>query len=90
MSATNTMVADQIRQFIAETILFSEDGFGYGDDASFLDEGIIDSTGVVELVLFVEETYGFAVDDDDIVPDNFDTVNNLVRYVQERGGSQPD
>ena len=50
-------IADQIRQFIAETILFSENGFDYSDDTSFLDEGIIDSTGVVELVLFVEETY---------------------------------
>lgn len=87
MSTTETMVADQIRQFIAETILFSENGFGYSDDVSFLDEGIIDSTGVVELVLFVEETYGIAVDDDDIVPDNFDTVNNLVRYVRERSAS---
>ncbi len=80
-------IADQIRQFVAETILFSENGFDYSDDTSFLDEGIIDSTGVVELVLFVEETYKFAVDDDDIVPDNFDTVNNLVRYVEEHTAS---
>lgn len=82
MATVDTTIADKIRQFIAETILFSDNGFAYGDDVSFLDEGIIDSTGVVELVLFVEETYGFSVDDDDIVPDNFDTVNNLVQYIQ--------
>lgn len=87
MTTIDQTVADQVRRFIAETILFSDDGFSYSDDASFLDEGIIDSTGVVELVLFVEETYNFQVSDDDIVPDNFDTVNSLVRYIETNTNS---
>lgn len=71
----------QIRQYLAENFLFSSNGFNLGDDASLLEEGIVDSTGVLELVLFVEETYNVEVADDEIVPENFDTVNNLAAYV---------
>jgi acyl carrier protein len=73
----------QIRQYIAKNFLFSDNGFSLGDDASFLEEGIVDSTGVLELVLFVEETFGIEVDDEDIVPDNFDSVNNLAAYIAQ-------
>ncbi len=81
-----TDVKAQIRRYVAENLLFSGNGFDIGDDTSFLDEGIVDSTGVVELVLFVEETFGIAVEDDEIVPDNFDTVNNLAAYIQRKLG----
>ena len=58
-------VKEQIRQYVAENFLFSSNGFDMGDDASFLEEGVVDSTGVLELVLFVEETYSFAVADEE-------------------------
>jgi acyl carrier protein len=74
-------IKEQIRQYLAENFLFSSNGFNLGDDASLLEEGIVDSTGVLELVLFVEETYNVEVADDEIVPENFDTVNNLAAYV---------
>ena len=51
------------------------------DDDSFLDQGIIDSTGVLELVAFLEETYGFEVADEEVLPENFDSINNLVAYI---------
>jgi acyl carrier protein len=74
----------QIKDYIARNLLFSSDGFKYPEDASFLEEGIVDSQGVMELVLFVEETYGVKVDDWDIVPDNFDSVSKLTSYVHRK------
>jgi acyl carrier protein len=75
-------IKTQVREYVAKNLLFSDNGFGYDDDASFLQEGIVDSVGVLELVLFVEEKFGVAVDDGDITPDNFDSVNKLADYVQ--------
>lgn len=77
-----------IRDFIAKNLLFSDSGFDYPDDASFLEEGILDSIGVLELVGFIEETFGVSVEDREIVPDNFDSVACLAGYV--RCKIQPD
>ena len=75
---------EQIKNYIAETFLFSDDGFNMSDDVSFLDEGIIDSMGVLELIMFVEETFGISVEDDDIKPENFDSVNKLYEYIHRK------
>lgn len=77
-------VREQIRKYIAETFLFSENGFNMSDDVSFLDEGIIDSMGVLELIMFTEETFNISVDDDEIKPENFDSVNKLYDYIQRK------
>jgi len=74
----------QIRKYVAQNLLFSDNGFEYDDDDSFLQEGIVDSVGVLELVLFVEETFGVTVDDQEITPDNFDSVNKLARYIRSK------
>jgi acyl carrier protein len=65
-----------------ENFLYTDDGKKLGNDDSFLENRVIDSTGVVELVMFVEETFGFEVADEDIVPEHFDSVERLARYVQ--------
>ena len=72
----------QIRDFIAHNLLFSDNGFQYDDDDSFLQEGIVDSVGVMDLVSFVEDNFKVEVDDQEIVPDNFDSVNKLAQYVR--------
>ena len=74
----------QIKEYIANNLLFSNNGFNYPEDASFLEEGIVDSQGVMELVMFVEETFGINVDDIDIVPDNFDSVCQLAAYIRRK------
>jgi acyl carrier protein len=74
----------QIRTYIAQNILFTGNEYPYADDISFLDQGIVDSMNVLELVNFVEERYGFQVDDRDIVPDNFDSVARLAAYVRKK------
>lgn len=75
---------DQIRSFVAENFLFSNNGFDLDDDESFLEAGVVDSLGVLELVTFVEENFDVAVADDEIVPANFDSVNNLVTYISTK------
>jgi acyl carrier protein len=80
-------VKEQIRQFIRESFVYDQID-NLPDDASFLEHGIVDSTGVLELVLFVEDTFGIEVDDDDVVPANFDSVAALAAYVARKGGPQ--
>ena len=77
----------QIREFISRNLLFTEDGFAYGDDASLLDEGIIDSIGVLELVNFVSTHFALSVGPDEITPENFDSVNRLAQYIRQKQAS---
>ena len=75
-------VEAMIRGYIAENILFSKNGYPYPDDTSFLEGGIVDSTNVLELVMFVEENFGISVQDQDILPENFDSVSKLAAFVR--------
>ena len=77
-------IEPQIRQYLAENFLFSNNGYELADEASFLEEGIVDSTGVLELVMFVEETFGITVQDEELVPQNFDSVSQLAAYVRRK------
>jgi len=73
-------ILTRIRQYIAENILF-EETYPHPDQASFLEEGIVDSMNVLELVSFVEDHFGISVPDEDIIPENFDSVANMAQYV---------
>jgi acyl carrier protein len=77
-----------IRDYISKNLLFSDSGFHYDDDASFLDEGIIDSLGIIELVTFVEKRFGVSVADHELIPDNFDSVRKLDAYIQRKLSAQ--
>jgi acyl carrier protein len=76
-------VRDKIRAFVVENFLFGKDD-GFADDTSFLEEGIIDSTGILELVSFLEEEYSISVEDEELVPENLDSINNAVAYVERK------
>ena len=69
-----------LRQYIASRILFSKN-YPYPDDASFLEEGIIDSTNILEIIMFIEENYDISVEDDEILPDNFDSIDKIAAFV---------
>jgi acyl carrier protein len=58
------------------------------DDTSFLEEGIIDSTGVLELVGFIEEDFSITVEDEELVPENLDSINNVTTYLERKLISQ--
>jgi acyl carrier protein len=77
-------IQQQIKQFIIENFLFAEDGYELGNDTSFMDEGIVDSMGTLELILFIEETFQITVEDDEIEPDNLDSVKNLCQFITRK------
>jgi acyl carrier protein len=74
-----------IREFIAKNLLFAET-FTHSDDTSFLQEGIVDSLGVMELVAFVQKQFGITVEAVEVTPDRFDTVAQLAAFVRQKLG----
>ena len=73
-------IEQQLRSFVKDNFPFGEVD-GLLNDDSFLERGIIDSTGVLELVAFLEQTYGIEVQDQELVPANLDSINGLLRFL---------
>lgn len=78
--------AVQVRQYILENFLFSTDTSLLGLDDSFLARGLIDSTGMLEVPLFLEESFGIKVADHEMVPDNLDSVNRIAAFIERKQG----
>lgn len=74
---------EMVRNFIVENFLFG-DGGKLEEDTSFLDSGIIDSTGILELIGFLEENLGISVEDSELLPENFDSLNNISGYLSKK------
>jgi acyl carrier protein len=70
----------KVREFVVENFLFG-DGEALKEDTSFMEEGIIDSTGILELVFFLEETFGLKIEDEELVPDNMDSLQNISKFI---------
>jgi acyl carrier protein len=77
------LIRQQIHEYVAMNFLFDGSATTL-DDETPLEGAILDQTGVLELVLFIEETYGIQVDDADLAPENFETVNAIADYVYLR------
>jgi len=77
-------IKDQIRDLIHNNFIYTNSGNGLADDQSFLDSGIIDSTGVLELISFVEETFDIEIEDDETIPENLDSLDRLARFIQSK------
>ncbi len=76
-------IKNKIRTFIVENFLFGKDE-GLEDETSFLDEGIIDSTGILELVSFMEQEFHIKVEDEELIPENLDSIKNVVAYLKKK------
>jgi acyl carrier protein len=76
-------IKQQITEFITTNFLF-DDSIKLGQEDSLLETGVIDSTGVLELVAFIEETYGIKIDDEEIVPENLDSIINIAAYISQK------
>jgi acyl carrier protein len=74
----------ELREFIIEAFLFGDESEPFEDGDSFMQKGVIDSTGVLELVAFLEENYGVTVEDEEMLPANLDSLNNLVAFVEKK------
>jgi len=76
-------IVQSIRGFIVENFLYGQPDT-FGDDESFLQLGMIDSTGALELVGFVEREFKITIEDHELVPENLDSVNQLLRFIQSK------
>ena len=74
----------KLRKYIFDNFLFTEDENALGNDDSFMEKGIIDSTGILEVVTFIEEDFGFNVEDEELIPENLDSVDNLAAFIQRK------
>jgi acyl carrier protein len=79
-------IKENIRAFIVNDLLFGQGQVA--DDASFLENGIIDSTGVLQLVAHIESTFGIKVADEELTPENLDTINSVSAYLQGKLAAQ--
>lgn len=79
--------AELIRRYIAESFVLDDDELA--PDTSLIDSGIIDSTGVVEIVSYLEDTFGIELDDEDLVAENLDSVSRLARFVEVKRAAAP-
>jgi acyl carrier protein len=75
-------IKEKIKQFIADHFIQADNSINLGDDDSLLDKQIIDSTGVLELVAYIEETYNIRVEDEELIPENLDSLNKIQTYIQ--------
>lgn len=79
-------IAKEIRSYIVENFLFGGTEVPLGEDDSFLQKGLIDSTGILEVVSFIEERFGIAVEDDELVPENLDSIHAITNFVMRKKG----
>jgi acyl carrier protein len=75
---------DSIRSFILNNFLFDHNDGSLSDDTSFLEQGIIDSTGVLELVEWLENSFSIKIDDEELIPENLDSINRLAQFVAKK------
>jgi acyl carrier protein len=75
-----------VRQFLLDNFVMGSN-VTIADDASFMKGHILDSTGFIELIMFIEDTYGVKVDDAEMLPENFDSLNNIERYVGKKSSA---
>jgi acyl carrier protein len=80
----NNNIAQHIRSFVIENFLFGAPDNGLKDTDSLLDKGIIDSTGVLELVAHLEETYLIKVEDEELIPENLDSIANVAAFITRK------
>ena len=79
----------ELRQFITDNFLFGDasGAFAFTDEDSFQERGIVDSTGVLELVCHLQERYAIRVEDEELIPDNLDSLSKVARFVARKRGS---
>ena len=83
-------LSHDIRTFIIDNFLFGDatGRFTFADDDSFQERGIVDSTGILELVCHLQERYGIVIEDEELVPDNLDSLSRVARFVERKRDEQ--
>ena len=74
----------QIRKYLNDNVLYVEEGVEYANDSSLIENGLIDSMGIMELVAYVQTVFHITVEQYELTPDNFDSVNKLAAFVRKK------
>ena len=77
-------VGEQVRDFVQENFLLGDRNVTFDNCDSFIEKGIVDSTGVLELVSFIEDRFNFRIHDEEIIPDNLDSIKNLTSFIEKK------
>jgi acyl carrier protein len=78
-------IKGKLRSYVEENFIMGTRATPLDDDDSFLEHHVLDSTGFLELVTFVEETYGVKVEEDEMIPENLDSLNSLAQFLARKG-----
>jgi acyl carrier protein len=73
-----------LRKYVAENLLYVDDDFKYDNDTSFIGQGLIDSMGIMELVMYVQSEFGITIEPEEITPANFDSMNKLIAFIDRK------
>ncbi len=82
--SSNNNISRSVREFIVDNFLLGEEDEDFTNNRSFLESGVIDSMGILELITFVEDTYEMDIADDELVPENLDSVNRVTKFIQSK------
>lgn len=74
-------VEAKVREYILENYLFTDDQSALNSSDSFLEKGVLDSTGILEVIYFLEDEFGVKIDDEEMIPENLDSVDNIVKFM---------
>ena len=83
---TKEEIITSVKQFIVDNFMFGNESEEIANNDSFMENGIIDSTGILELIDFTEETYGISIDDNELIPENLDSLDNISRFILLKKG----
>ena len=75
---------DKIRLYVLENYMFTNDQSELSNDDSFLEKGILDSTGILEIINLLEDSFGITVEDDEMIPENLDSISNILRFIERK------
>jgi len=75
---------EKIREYILDNFLFTDDQSALVNSDSFMDKGILDSTGILEVITFLEDEFDFKVEDSEMVPENLDSVDNIIQFLRSK------
>jgi acyl carrier protein len=76
----------EVREFVIKNYLMDDAG-ALRDDTSFLDSGIVDSTGMLELIMFLESRFGIKIEPEEMLPENLDSINRVVQFLGKKGAT---
>ena len=77
-------IKQDVREYIINNFLFGDEENSFNDDDSFMENSILDSTGILDIILFIEEKYGIKIEDNEILPQNLDSLNNLEKFIKTK------